>query len=226
MNFLSLNNRRVAGDSSPDIGAMSARGKHVVVLGGGDTGSDCVGTSIRQGAKSVTQIEILPRPPEARSADNPWPEWPRVFRTSSSQEEGCERLWNLSTRAFHGENGHVSTLELVEVEWQRGDDGKMRLVEVAGSERVRNADLVLLAMGFVHPEHGPLVNELGLKLDGRGNVAVGRDMMTSEAGVFAAGDAVLGASLVVRAIRQGRDVAAGVNRFLASGDVARAAAAM
>nr|HPI72227.1 FAD-dependent oxidoreductase [bacterium] len=177
---------------------------------GGDTGSDCVGTSLRQGARQVIQVELLPKPPQQRGVDNPWPTWPNILRTSSSQEEGCERLWSVATREFVGENGRLAGLKVVDLQW-RGRE----CMEVRGSERLLEADLALLAMGFVHVEHGPLVQEAGLCLDQRGNISVDENAMTCVPGIFAAGDAVQGASLVVRAMYQGRRAAEGVERYLA-----------
>lgn len=217
MEFLSQQNRRVAGDTIPSRDEITARGKHVVVIGGGDTGSDCVGTSRRQGARSITQIELLPMPPEERTLYNPWPTWPLTMRTSSSHEEGCERLWSIQTKEFEGEGGAVRRMRCVRLEWSEPDrSGRRTFREIPGSQFVLRADLVLLAMGFVHVEHGPLVRDLGIATDSRGNIVVGADSMTGTPGVFAAGDSVLGASLVVRAIAQGRRAAEGVNRYLAA----------
>lgn len=207
MDFLTHQNKQNAGGAETQI---SAQGKRVVVIGGGDTGSDCVGTCIRQAASQVTQIELLAKPPMERSASNPWPTWPQILRTSSSQEEGCERLWSLATKEFIGRDGRVSGIKTVELEWQNGI-----CKEKAGTERIIEADLVLLAMGFVHVEHGPMVKDAGLCLDQRGNILVDDNYMTCVPGIFAAGDAVSGASLVVRAIDQGRRVAEGVGRYLA-----------
>ncbi|OPZ71623.1 MAG: Glutamate synthase (NADPH) small chain [bacterium ADurb.Bin478] len=207
MDFLRGQNRKLNGVTEPTI---HAKDKRVVVLGGGDTGSDCVGTSIRQGARQVIQVELLAKPPQQRSVDNPWPTWPHILRTSSSQEEGCERLWSVASKEFVGENGGVRGVKVVDLQW-RGRECS----EVKGSERVLEADLVLLAMGFVHVEHGPLVQEAGLCLDQRGNITVDEEAMTCVPGIFAAGDAVQGASLVVRAMYQGRRAAEGVERYLA-----------
>jgi glutamate synthase (NADPH/NADH) small chain len=183
-----------------------------VVIGGGDTGSDCVGTSVRQGALSVKQIEILPRPAEARKPDNPWPYWANILRNSSSHEEGCERSWSLSTKRCIGENGSVRKIEVVEVDWIN-ENGKMSMVERPGTTRTMDADLVLLAMGFVHCIHEGLATELGLEFDARGNIKVDRNFQTSIPKVFAAGDATTGASLVVRAIFQGRSLARAVDKY-------------
>jgi glutamate synthase (NADPH) small chain len=210
MDFLTRQNKQVAEFHLEEDANFSAKDKRVVVIGGGDTGSDCVGTSIRHGAKQVTQIELLPKPPAQRSHENPWPTWPNILRTSSSQEEGCERLWSLATKEFIGNQGKVTGLKVAELQWQGRE-----YQEVAGSERVIEADMVLLAMGFVHVEHGPIVTEAELCLDGRGNLTVDENYMTCVRGIFSAGDAVLGSSLVVRAIHQGRLAAAGVGRYLA-----------
>jgi len=189
---------------------ISARGKHVVVIGGGDTGADCIGTSRRHGAASVTQIELLCAPPAERAKNNPWPTWPVIMRTSSSHDEGCERMWAVGSKEFVGENGRVKALKAVKLDWSEPKACK----EIPGTEFELKADLVLLAMGFVHVEHGPLVKDLNLALDARGNIQVNGQMMTSVPGVFAAGDAELGASLVVRAIDRGRKAAEGIHTFL------------
>ena len=209
MDFLTQQNRRVAGDVVPDEGAILATGKNVVVIGGGDTGSDCIGTSHRQGAKSVTNFEIMPRPPDDRAASTPWPMWPLMLRTSSSHEEGGERDFSISTERVTGENGRVSKLHCVRVEMREG-----KFERVSGSEFVLDAELVLLAMGFVHPEHEGVVEQLGVKLDRRGNVAIDPNFMSSVPGVFAAGDCQRGQSLVVWAIADGRKAARGVDRYL------------
>jgi NAD(P)H-dependent glutamate synthase small subunit len=216
MDYLTQQNRRIANDRVPADGpeAIHARDKHVVVLGGGDTGSDCVGTAIRQGAKVVWQLEILPKPPAGHNADTPWPLWPRVLRTSSSQEEGCERRWGVHTKRLDGINGSIDTLHGVEVEWHQ-EGGAWKTREVPGSEFTMRADLVLLAMGFVHVVHAGIVEQFGLKLDARGNVSVHR-YMTSHSGVFAAGDTMMGASLVVHAINHGRLAAAAIDKWLGS----------
>ena len=215
MDFLAQQNRRVAGDPVPTFGdqAISARDRHVVVIGGGDTGSDCVGTSIRQGALSVTQLEILPRPPESKNPETPWPFWPKIMRTSSSHEEGCQRRWSVLTKALEGDSaGRVSLLHGCEIAWRRGPKG-WEMHERAGTEFTLKAELVLLAMGFLHVVHQGLVEDLTLELSGHGNV-VTRNGMASEEGVFAAGDAVRGASLVVHAIHEGRLAACAVDAWL------------
>ena len=213
MDFLTQQNKVNHGHRIEDDQRILTTGKHVVVVGGGDTGSDCVGTSIRQGAGSVTQIEILPKPPENRTSNNPWPFWPNVLRYSSSHEEGCERRWSLSTKRCIGENGSLKKLEVVEVDWVNSN-GKMTMVEKPGTTRMIEADLVLLAMGFVHCVHEGLAGEFELEFDPRGNIKVGKDFQTSKSKVFAAGDATIGASLVVRAIFQGRSMARAVDKFL------------
>ena len=211
MEFLPQQNKVVAGDKI--AGQITATGKHVVVIGGGDTGSDCVGTSNRQGAASVTQFELLPQPPQQENKPLVWPYWPTKLRTSSSHEEGCERDWSVATKRFEGANGKVKKLVAARIEWK---DGKM--VEVPGSEFELPADLVLLAMGFLGPVHKGLVEELGLEQDARGNVKAATEgagcYQTSNAKVFAAGDMRYGQSLVVRAIREGRQCARAVDEFL------------
>jgi NAD(P)H-dependent glutamate synthase small subunit len=216
MDFLTRQNMRVSGEIPLSDEEMTARDKHVVVIGGGDTGSDCVGTSRRQGAREITQLELFPMPPADRAVNNPWPTWPVIMRTSSSQEEGCARLWSISTKEFLGSRNGVEKLRCVRLEWSEPDEnGRSAFREIPGSEFELKADLVLLAMGFVHLEHGPLVRDLGLETDARGNLVVDSGLMTSAPGVFAAGDSMAGASLVVRAIDFGRKAAGGVDRYLA-----------
>jgi len=215
MDYLVQQNRRNAGDSIPRVGEILAMDKRVVILGGGDTGSDCVGTARRQGAKHITQIELLPEPPKDRPPDDPWPTWPTILRTSSSHEEGCERLWSVLTKEFLGLGTHVRGLRCVRIAWTEPDaSGRRSFTEVADSEFRLEADLVILALGFVHAEAGPLVRDLGIDLDPRGNLRVDEEFRTSASGVYAAGDAVAGASLVVRAVDQGRRMAEAVDRFL------------
>ena len=214
MEYLTLQNRRNEGDAIADDQFISAHGKHVVIIGGGDTGADCLGTAHRQGAASVTQLELLPPPPQERANDNPWPLWPHVFRVSTAHEEGGERLFSVSTQQFVGNgNGRVRALQAVEVELVR-QDGRMQFVPVAGSAFEIPADLVLLAMGFVGPERGPLVNELGIKLTDRGNVWRDQRWMTNVPGIFTAGDMQRGQSLIVWAIAEGRSAARGIDQFL------------
>jgi glutamate synthase (NADPH/NADH) small chain len=208
MDFLPLQNRRVAGDSN--VSALTAKGKHVIVIGGGDTGSDCVGTSNRQGALSVTQFELLPQPPEHENKPLVWPYWPMKLRTSTSHEEGCERDWAVQTKAFKGDGDELVALVACRVEWK---DGKLR--EVPGSEFEIKADLVLLAMGYLHPVHAGMLEELGVEYDARGNVKADTEhYRTSVAKLFAAGDTRRGQSLVVWAIREGRQCARAVDEFL------------
>jgi glutamate synthase (NADPH/NADH) small chain len=217
MDFLTQQNRRVAGDATIPGKPLLAGDKHVVVIGGGDTGSDCVGTSLRQGAKSVTQIELMPKPPLTRMPQNPWPEWPLVLRTSSSQEEGAERDWAISTRSFRGEGGRVVALEALRVKLEGG-----KVTPIAGGEIEIPCDLALLAMGFVGPERAGVVEQLGLALDARGNVKTDASGATSVPRVFAAGDVSRGQSLVVWAIADGRRGAAGVDAYLRQRSFARA----
>ena len=211
LDFLIPQNRKNAGDDVP--GQILATGKHVVVIGGGDTGSDCVGTSVRHGARSVTQLEVMPMPPASENRPLTWPNWPLKLRTSSSQEEGCTREWSVLTKHFSGDNGKVEKLHCVRVEWVRDDKGTMTMREIPGSEFDLEADLVLLAMGYVHPVHRGMLEELGVELDSRGNVKAD-DYRTSVQGVFTAGDMHRGQSLVVWAIREGRQAARAVDEFL------------
>jgi glutamate synthase (NADPH/NADH) small chain len=214
MSFLTQQNRRIGGESLGEDQAITAEGKHVVVIGGGDTGADCVGTSIRQGAASVTQLELLPRPPENPDKALIWPNWPTKLRTATSHDEGGERLWSVSTTAFEGTAGRVESLKGVNVDWNQ-HDGRWEMKEIAGSEFEIRADLVLLATGFVSPVHEGLVEQSGVELDRRGNVAADTNTYsTSVPGVFAAGDMRRGQSLVVWAIREGRKCAEAVNRYL------------
>jgi glutamate synthase (NADPH/NADH) small chain len=210
MDFLPLQNRVVAGDKVP--GQIMATGKHVVVIGGGDTGSDCVGTSNRHGAASVAQFELMPQPPQSENTPLVWPYWPVKLRTSSSHEEGCERDWAVATKEFIGENGKVKQVKTVRVEWK---DGRMQ--EVPGSETLMNADLVLLAMGFVSPA-ASIIDSFGVEKDSRGNAKATTDgegcYATNVNKVFAAGDMRRGQSLVVWAIREGRQCAREVDQFL------------
>jgi glutamate synthase (NADPH/NADH) small chain len=218
MEFLVQQNKRVAGDGEARAapqGTISAKGKHVVVIGGGDTGSDCVGTSNRQGAASVTQFEVMPQPPAHENKLLVWPDWPLKLRTSSSHEEGCERDWAILTKRAVGKYGKVEGLECVHVEWKLGDAGKMNLVEVPDSQFTIKADLVLLAVGFTGPRKTGLLEQAGVAFDGRGNVqAPVTNYQTSKPKVFACGDMRRGQSLVVWAIREGRQCARGVDEFL------------
>ena len=208
MEFLTQSNKVQEGDKLAE--QISAMGKHVVIIGGGDTGADCIGTSTRQGALGIHSLEIVPQPPASRTQDNPWPQWARIFRTAGAHEEAGERLYAVSTRRFVGENGVLKGLETVQVRWEQG-----KPVEVAGSEKIIPADLCFLAMGFTGPEKGPLLEGLGVDLDARGNVkADPATKMTSVPGVFTAGDMTRGQSLVVWAISEGRKAAQGVDAYL------------
>ena len=212
MEFLPQQNKLIAGDGVPH--QITAKGKRVVILGGGDTGSDCLGTSNRQGAVSVHQFELLPKPPEQRTSDMPWPDWPMILRSSSSHEEGVVRDWSINTKRFSGEHGVVKKLHAVRLEWKKGDNGRMSMIEIPGSDFEMEADLVLLALGFLGPDRQGLISELGVKLDERGNLAVDGDYMSSIPGVFACGDARRGQSLVVWAIWEGREAARGIDKYL------------
>ncbi|UZR30158.1 glutamate synthase subunit beta [Methylococcus mesophilus] len=214
MAFLKQQNQRVAGDPLDEAEGILATDKHVIVIGGGDTGSDCIGTSIRQGAASVVQLEILPRPPAKEDKGLTWPNWPNRLRTSSSQEEGCERRWSVATKSFSGENGAVTEIHCIEVSWKQ-EGGRWVMEEIPGSEFTLKADLVLLAMGFVHPVQEGLLQEAGVRLDERGNVQADiQSYRTSVDKIFAAGDMRRGQSLVVWAIREGRQAARAVDEFL------------
>ncbi|MDR1122354.1 MAG: glutamate synthase subunit beta [Dysgonamonadaceae bacterium] len=213
LELLRQQNKMVAGADIPEAEKISARGKHVLVIGGGDTGSDCVGTSVRQKAASVTQIEILPQPPAGNNPDTPWPSYPNVLKTSSSHLEGCTRRWNLTTKRFIGENGRVTGVEIAEVEWTKSPDGRMSMKETGKSEIIP-AELVLLSMGFVHPVHEGLLDELKVSYDARGNVAAVAPNQSSVSKVFVAGDVTSGASLVVRAMDSGQRAAKVMGEFL------------
>ena len=213
MDYLTLQNKRCEGDTVADDQFISAHGKRVVIIGGGDTGADCLGTVHRQGALSVHQFELLPRPPDTRAPDNPWPQWPNIFRVSSAHEEGGERVYAVSTQRFVGEAGRVRRLEAVTVDMVR-EGGRLDFKPVPGSEFTLDVDLVLLAMGFVGPEKPGLLTDLGVRLTERGNVWRDAGWMTSVPGVFACGDMQRGQSLIVWAIAEGRSAARGVDTFL------------
>jgi glutamate synthase (NADPH/NADH) small chain len=215
MTFLPQQNKRNAGDVIDEIASITATGKRVIVIGGGDTGSDCIGTSFRQGAVSVTQLEILPQPPEKENKGLTWPNWPNKLRTSSSQDEGAIREWSVATRSIEGEQGKVTAINCVRLNWTQGDNGQWQMEEIPGSEFQLQADLVLLAMGFVHPVHEGMLKELGVALDPRGNVQADTEQyQTSIDKVFSAGDMRRGQSLVVWAIREGRQCARAVDEYL------------
>jgi glutamate synthase (NADPH/NADH) small chain len=215
MEYLTNVNKYLAGDlKEHDI--ISAKGKKVLVIGGGDTGADCIGTANRQGAASVHQFEILPKPPVWNKAYNPeWPAWPNILRTGSSHEEGCERRWSVLTKQFTGRGIRVSQAHCMEVTWERDpDSGRFNMQEVPGSEFTLDTDLVILAMGFMHVKHSKLLEDLGIKYDTRGNIKTDGNYAASVPGVFAAGDADIGASLIVRAIYHGRQAAEVVDEYL------------
>ncbi len=222
MEFLSQQNKRVSGKkvevdhtgTAYANGEILATGKNVVVIGGGDTGSDCVGTSNRHGAKSITQIELLSKPSEGRHESTPWPNWPMMLRTSTSHEEGCERQWAILTKEFVGDaNGNLVGLKLVDIEWKAEPGQAPKFTEIAGSERVVDCELAFLAAGFLHPQHTGLLQQLGVELDERGNVKA-NNYQTTVAKVFTAGDMRRGQSLVVWAISEGREAARAVDEFL------------
>jgi glutamate synthase (NADPH/NADH) small chain len=212
MDYLPLQNRKCEGDEVDRF--ITAEGKDVVIIGGGDTGADCLGTAHRQGARSVTQLELLARPPETRAATNPWPLWPNIFRVSSAHEEGGERCFSISTERFEGDaSGRVTALHTLQVE-MKAVDGRPSFVPVSGSESTIKADLVLLAMGFLGPERSGMLEQLGVRLTDRGNVWRDENWMTSRPGVFTAGDMQRGQSLIVWAIAEGRSCARGVDAYL------------
>lgn len=214
MEYLPQQNRRVAGDTVTEK-EITAKGKHVVILGGGDTGSDCHGTALRQGAVSVSSWELLPKPPAERTDTMPWPYWPMILRTSSSHEEGGMRDWSVNTKRFSGRNGKVETLHAVRLEFGAPDaSGRRPMSEIPDSEFEVKADLVLLALGFLGPQKSGMIEQLGLKLDPRGNVFADQNYMTSIPGIFSAGDMRRGQSLVVWAITEGRQAARGVDQYL------------
>ena len=215
MDFLAQQNKRIAGEDVTDNRTILAGGKHVVVIGGGDTGSDCVGTSIRQGAASVTQLEVMPKPPEMEDKALSWPNWPLKLRTSSSHLEGADRDWSVATKSFTGDGGHVTGLELVRNEWKQNENGQFSMTELPATKFHLKADLVLLAMGFIHPKPAGLLDELSIALDERGNVKADEtSYKTSRKNVFVAGDMRRGQSLVVWAIKEGRRAARAVDEHL------------
>jgi glutamate synthase (NADPH/NADH) small chain len=212
MDFLTQQNKRNAGDGETGPAPISAHGKHVVVIGGGDTGSDCIGTSARQGAAGIIQLEIMPKPPVHENKMMVWPDWPTKLRSSHAHDEGCERDWSVLTKRATGSDGRVEALDCVRVEWDRTPDGRMTMKEIPGSGFTIKADLVLLAMGFLGPRRGELLTQSGVELDQRGNVLANTvEYRTSRNGLFAAGDMRRGQSLVVWAIREGRQCARAVD---------------
>ena len=214
MDFLPPQNKLVAGDDVPEDQVISAAGKRVIILGGGDTGADCLGTVHRHGALSVKQWELLPRPPDTRPPETPWPTWPNIFRTSGAHQEGGDRDYSILTKEFAGEDGRLTALHGVRLEWAPGEDGRMQMTEVPGTEFVEPVDLVLLALGFLGPERPGMLEQLGVELTERGNVAADENKMTSVPGIFTAGDMTRGQSLIVWAIAEGRDAARGIDRYL------------
>ena len=215
MEYLTQQNRLISGEHIDPSDRITAEGKRVVILGGGDTGADCLGTAHRQGAEIVHQFELLPEPPPQRRSDNPWPQWSFILRTSGAHEEGGVRDYDILTKSFSGVNGHVQKLNAVRVKWGAPDsNGRPAMQEVPGSEFEIETELVLLALGFVHPEHEGMLEQLGVELDERGNVKTGEDKMTTIPGVFAAGDIARGQSLVVWALAEGREAARGIDHYL------------
>lgn len=215
LDFLKQQNRIVAGKEYAKEELISAKGKQVLVIGGGDTGSDCVGTAIRQGALKVTQIEIMPQPPVGTNPNTPWPYYPNILKTTSSHKEGCERRWSLASKQFIGKNGTITGVEVAEVEWEKDENEQWKFKETGKTEIIK-ADLVLLAMGFVHTQHEGLLDALAVQYDRRGNILIDDQSMSSCHKVFAAGDSANGASLVVKAIASGRKAAEQINHFLKS----------
>ena len=215
MDYLTQQNRRVSGENIARRYSITAKDKKVIILGGGDTGADCLGTAHRQGADSVYQLELLSEPPTNRRTDNPWPQWPQILRTSPAHEEGGLRDYSILTKSLSGSNGKVEKLNAIRVEWGDPDDsGRPVMKEMPGTEFSIDVDLVLLAMGFVHPEHKGLVENSSLELDARGNIKTASERATSVPGIFAAGDSTRGASLVVWAIAEGRQAAYGIDKYL------------
>ena len=213
MDYLPLQNKRNAGDEIPDQKFISAEGKRVIILGGGDTGADCLGTAIRQGAKEILQYEIMPRPPASRSESNPWPLYPNIYRVSSAHEEGGVRDYSIMTKSLSGEDGKLTALNAVRVEFVN-EGGRQVMKEVQGSEFTEPVDLLLLAMGFLGPEKPGMIEQLGVELTDRGNVKADENKMTSVPGVFTAGDMTRGQSLIVWAIAEGREAARGIDQYL------------
>lgn len=214
MDYLTMENRLVSKDEIPSDKIINAKGKNVLVIGGGDTGSDCIGTANRQGAANILQIEILPKPPVLEEIPNPWPEtFPAVLKTSSSHKEGCERRWSLNTKRFIGENGMLTGVELVEIEWYKDESGRQIMKEV-GEPEILKVDLVFLALGFVHPVQDTLIKELSIEVDARKNISTDSDRATSAAKVFGTGDCISGQSLVVKCIASGRETAKHIDEYL------------
>jgi glutamate synthase (NADPH/NADH) small chain len=213
MEYLPQQNQRVAGDTVAEESAITAKGKRVIILGGGDTGADCLGTALRQGARQVLQYELLSRPPAERPPENPWPTWPNIYRVSSAHEEGGQRDYSVLTKSLSGENGKLKKLHAVRVEFVQ-ENGRMAMHEVPGSEFEEEVDLLLLAMGFLGPEKAGMIEQLGVEFTDRGNVKADDAKMTSVPGVFTAGDMTRGQSLIVWAIAEGRAAARGIDQYL------------
>ncbi len=214
MDYLTQQNRVVAGESIPDNKRIFVKDKNVIVLGGGDTGSDCVGTAARQGAKNLIQIEILPKPHEIRQQDNPWPFWPYILKTTTSHEEGCKRYWSLGTKRFTGLNGMVNRIETVELDWKKGDNNQLIMTEKSGSIKTFETNMVFLALGFTRPVYKGLLEQLNMDSDEKGNIKVNDSFETSRTKIFAVGDAVSGPGLVVKAIASGQQAANFIHQFL------------
>jgi glutamate synthase (NADPH/NADH) small chain len=214
MDYLTQQNKLLSGESFTDEERISAEGKRVIILGGGDTGADCLATAHRQGAEIARQYDIIPEPPEHRRANNPWPQWPVILRRSYALDEGGQLEYSVGTKRFSGSNGHVEKLHAVHLEWRPDDSGRMGFFDVPGTEFEVDADLVLLALGFLHPERTGLLESLGVELDPRGNVKTDANKMSSVPGVFAAGDAARGQSLVVWALSEGREAARNIDLHL------------
>jgi glutamate synthase (NADPH/NADH) small chain len=215
MEFLAQQNRINAGEEIPKGERIDAQGKKVLVIGGGDTGADCVGISVRQGAKEIHQIELMPKPPEKRTHYMPWPYWPQILRNNSAHEEGGKRDWSIATKCFSGEKGQVKKAHFIKLAWSEPDEtGRRKMEEIPGSDFSLDVDLVVFAMGFLHPERSELLNKLGVELDERGNVAADEKHMTNVKGVFTAGDMHTGQSLICKAISDARDMAEEVDKFL------------
>jgi len=214
LDFLVQANKKASKINIPKENLIGAKNKKVIVIGGGDTGADCVGVSNRQGASNITQIEILPCPSKTRTDQYPWPRYPLILKISTSHEEGAYREWCILTKKFIGEEGHLKKLLCVKVEWMKDEKGAFVMKEIPGSEFEIAADLIFLALGFVHPEHNGLVKELKLELDSKGNIKTGKDFMSSQKGIFSCGDMRRGQSLVVWAIAEGRNCAKAINEYL------------
>ncbi|MCX7045606.1 MAG: glutamate synthase subunit beta [Candidatus Sumerlaeota bacterium] len=216
MEYLEQSNRRQADETIPPEREIDAKDKIALILGGGDTGADCVGTANRQGSRQVMQFELLPKPPENRTPDMPWPYYPMILRTSTSHQEGCERRWSINTKSFQGENGALKSLTACELDWTQDAAGRWQMKEKPGTDFTMDVDLVLLALGFLYPAPSKLLTDLGVALDERGNVKANAAGMTSVEGVFAAGDVAMGATLVVRAMAAGKRAAEAIRRYLAN----------